>query len=646
MEAELIDPENLYQKNVYKNNFKDGLKPDPILTVSQWADKYRILSQLSSAEPGPYRTSRTPFLKDIMDDLSTTSPIEEVVFEKASQVGGTECGNNWIGYIIDHAPGPIMSVMPRLEDAKKNSKIRIQPLIDSCDRLKNKVKEARSKDSGNTILLKEFPGGVYIGTGANSAAGLRSMPIRYLFLDEEDAYPGDVEGEGDPIELAKKRTTTFSAKKKIFHVSTPTIEGRSRIHANILLTDQRKYFVPCPHCNHMQWLKFSQLKWEWGKPETVRYHCEECEKKISNWQKTRMFAKGEWRATAKSTHERLRGYHLSGLYSPVGWLSWEELVREWEEARNSKNTEKLKTFINTRLGETWKDKGEAPEWKKIYDRREDYGFNSIPEGVCFLTAGADVQKDRIEVEIVGWGRNKRSHSIDYRVFYGDTSYVDSHPWKELMGILGEFWTTKGDVDLDIKILAVDSGYNTQIVYSWVRQFPMNRVVAIKGSDTQSVIVGHPKDVDIKLSNRRTKIRRALKLYTLGVSILKQELYGWLKMPMPEDDEPYPYGFCHFPEYEEEHFKQLTAEELQVKFTKGYKKYEWVKHYERNERLDCRVYARAAAALFGIDRFKEPKWDALESEAMVSLERQSSEKMPEFKNNSRKVIIKRRKSKFS
>ena len=207
----------------YINSFKKGLTPDPVLTVSQWADKHRILSQVSSAEPGPYQTSRTPYAREIMDNLSSISPIQEIVWMKGAQVGATECGNNWFGYIIDHVPGPTMSVMPRLEDAKKNSKIRMQTLIDECERLRDKVKEPRARDSGNTILQKDFPGGTLFMTGANSPAGLRSMPVRYIFFDEEDLYPVDCGGEGDPISLAKKRTSTFAKKKKIFNVSTPTI---------------------------------------------------------------------------------------------------------------------------------------------------------------------------------------------------------------------------------------------------------------------------------------------------------------------------------------------------------------------------------------------------------------------------------------
>lgn len=633
---------SLAAAEIYTNFFYEGLKPDPILTVSEWADAHRILTRVSSAEPGRYRTSRTPYCKEIMDVLSVSSPITEVVFKKGAQVGGTEIGQNWMGYIIDHAPGPIMSVMPTKETAKKNSKIRIQPLIDSCPRLKAKVSETRGRDAGNTTLQKDFPGGTLVMAGANSAVDLRSMPVRYLFFDEEDGYPADVGGEGDPVELAKKRTDTFSSKKKIFHCSTPTIEDRSLIEANFNLTDQRRYFVPCPSCNHMQWFQWQQLKWEWGNPDSVHYECEECSYKIANWQKTKMLAKGEWRATSKSKHKNLVGFHLSGLYSPVGWLSWADCVRQWEEAHTPKNLEKLKTFTNTVLGETWKDKGEAPEWKKLYKRRDTYELNSIPNGVCFLTAGVDIQKDRIEVEIVGWGRSKRTWSIDFRVLEGDPSAVDGEPWLALEALLGEVWEARNKVDMPITRMAVDSGYLTQTVYAWVRSMKTRRVVAVKGSDTMTIPMGAGKQVDVKQG--RKKIKRALKMYMLGVSFLKEELYAWLKMESPEEGEPHPYGFCHFPQYDEEHFKRLTSETRETKWVRGKKKYEWVAN-GRNEQLDCRVYARAAASLCGIDRFKTSKWDSLEKEVGVVSEGHDNKKVQKSKRKRPRVKIIRTKAKF-
>jgi phage terminase large subunit GpA-like protein len=260
---------------VYNETARAGARPDPLLTVSEWADRYRMLAQRSSAEPGPWRTTRTPYLREIMDCLSPSSAVERIVFMKGAQIGATECGNNWISYVIHQAPGPIMSVQPTVEMAKRNSKQRIEPLIDESTALRALVREARSRDSGNTILSKEFPGGVLVMTGANSAVGLRSMAARYLFLDEVDGYPGDVEGEGDPVNLAMARTRTF-ARRKIFLCSTPKITGMSRIEAAFEESDKRQYFVPCPVCREFQVLKFAQLRWPKGEWEKVVYVCEHC----------------------------------------------------------------------------------------------------------------------------------------------------------------------------------------------------------------------------------------------------------------------------------------------------------------------------------------------------------------------------------
>ena len=280
-------------EEIYSAAAAAGARPDPMLTISQWADKYRALSQRASAEPGPWRTERTPYLREIMDCLSPSSPIERTVFMKGAQIGGTECGNNWIGYVIHQAPGPMMAVQPTVEMAKRNSKQRIDPLIEESEVLRALVSDPRSRDSGNTVLSKEFPGGVLVMTGANSAVGLRSMAARYLFLDEVDGYPGDVEGEGDPVNLATARTRTF-ARRKIFMCSTPKITGMSRIEAAFEESDKRWYWVPCPVCREFQTLKFAQVRWPKGEPGKAVYVCEHCGQEIQNHQKQSMLARGEW----------------------------------------------------------------------------------------------------------------------------------------------------------------------------------------------------------------------------------------------------------------------------------------------------------------------------------------------------------------
>jgi phage terminase large subunit GpA-like protein len=296
---------------------RESLRFEADLTVSEWADRHRMLSGKASAEPGPWRTDRTPYLKEVMDCLSTTSPVQRVVLMAGAQLGKTEGGANWLGYVIDHAPGPMLMVQPTVDMAKRLSKQRLESLINDTPVLSEKIAPARSRDSGNTMFSKEFPGGMMILTGANSATGLRSTPCRYIFLDEVDAFPTDVDGEGDPVTLAERRSTTFS-RRKIFMTSTPTVKDFSRIESEYLLSDQRRFYVPCPCCNGMQWLKWTQLKYQDNDPKTAQYECEICSERFSENHKTGMLQAGQWRATAPGDG-KTAGFRISSLYSPA-WV--------------------------------------------------------------------------------------------------------------------------------------------------------------------------------------------------------------------------------------------------------------------------------------------------------------------------------------
>lgn len=581
--------------------FFAGLMPEPKVTVSDWADQHRRLSNEASAEPGPWRTARTPYLREVMDMLSAHSPVEEVVVVKGAQLGFTEAGNNWVGYIIDVSPAPTLMVMPTAETMMRNSRSRITPLIEASPRLREKVKSPRARDSGNTLFSKDFPGGVLIMAGANSPAGLRSMPMRNLFLDEVDAYPRDLKGEGNPIDLAKARTRTF-ARRKVLQISTPTIEGESVIQAEFDNTDQRRFFVPCPHCDHYQILKFEGLSWTKGQPHTAEYLCEECGGVVPERYKPRMLAKGQWRPTCPENINRSKvGYHISSLYSPYGWYSWADVARDYEAALNE--PAKMKAFVNTVLGEPYKEPGESPPWENLYNRRESYPTNKAPKDVCFITAGVDVQKDRIELEVVGWARGKRSYSLDYRVLIGDTAKPDV--WNRLSAVVTEQWAREDGYLLPLKLMAIDTGYNTSHVYAFCQRYDQTRVVPVKGQDAQAVMVSAPKQVHV--TSKGKKAGKVL-LWNVGVNIIKSELYGWLRLEAIEGPEP--DGFCHFPQYAPEFFKGLTAEQMERKVVRGYTRYQWVKKYERNEPLDCRVYARAAAAIVGIDRFEEVHWQSI------------------------------------
>ncbi len=502
----------------------------------------------------------------------------------------TECGNNWIGYVIHHAPGPMMAVSPTVEMAKRNSKQRLDPLIEESPVLRELIAPHRSRDSANTILAKEFRGGVLVMTGANSAVGLRSMPVRYLFLDEVDGYPGDVEGEGDAVSLACARTRTF-ARRKIFVVSTPTITGASVIEREFEASDQRRYFVPCPQCGHRQWLRFEQLRWIWGKPETVRYICESCSAEIGEHHKTWMLEHGEWRATAEAKNPKSAGFHLSSLCSPVGWRGWPEIAAAWEAAQGSATA--IKTFKNTELGETWIEEGEAPDWERLLQRRGDYRISTVPLGGLLLTAGADVQKDRIEVSVWAFGRCKESWLVEHRVLMGDTAR--DAVWRRLAELKAEHWTHESGAQIPLARFALDTGNATQEAYAFVRTVKDPRVMSVKGVARGAALVGIPTAVDVTVGGK--KLRRGVKVFAVATGIAKIDLYNNLRKHVEADEDVtlrYPAGYVHLPKVDAEYLKRLCAEQLVTRRDRnGFPVREWQKLRERNEALDAAVYARAA-----------------------------------------------------
>jgi phage terminase large subunit GpA-like protein len=596
--------------------WRDGLRPDPLLTVSEWADRHRVLSSRAAAEPGRYRTQRTPYMRDIMDALSPGNPAQRIVFMKGVQVGASEGGFNFIGFVIHQAPGPMLAVQPTVELAKRASRQRIDPLIEECPSLRDRVRPSRARDSGNTVLSKDFAGGILVLTGANSAVGLRSIPARYLFLDEVDAYPASADEEGDPVTLAEARSLTFAHRRKIFLVSTPTIKGLSRIEREYEASDQRRFSLPCPHCGEFQWLKFERLRWDKGRPETVAYLCEACEQGIAEHHKTAMLEAGVWRATAPSSDPLTVGFHLSALYSPIGWLSWERIARAWEAAQGS--DEAIKAFRNTILGETWAESGEAPDWQRLYDRRDIWPNGAVPAGGLFLTAGADVQKDRIEVDVWAWGRGLESWLVDHIVIEGGPDKAEA--WADLEKLLGRTWPHVAGAHLGLARLAVDTGYEAAAVYAWARRAGFGQVAPVKGVEgfNRSAPVSGPTFVDATEGGK--KVRKGARLWTVATATFKSETYRYLRLERPTDEEReagarYPAGTVHLPAWADaEWCKQLVAEQLvTVKTRRGFSKLEWQKVRERNEALDCRVYARAAAWIIGADRWAETKWRDLEAQ---------------------------------
>ena len=589
--------------STWRTALMEGLRPEQPLTVSEWADKHRRLSSKASAEPGPWRTNRTPYLREPMDCLSSTSPVQRVVMMFAAQTGKTEAGANWLGYVIDHAPGPMLLVQPTVEMAKRLSKQRLESLITETPVLAEKIAPSRSRDSGNTMFAKDFPGGMMLLTGSNSATGLRSTPCRYIFCDEIDAFPSDVDGEGDPVSLAEKRATTF-ARRKILLTSTPTVKDFSRIEAEYERSDQRRFYVPCPCCSVMQWLKWPQLKWENNEPATAAYECEVCHERFAEIHKPAMLRNGEWRATAPS-NGKTAGFQLSGLYSPLGWLSWADMVDDFLRAKT--DAPMLKSFVNTRLAETWEeDFASKVSADGLLERCEHYEAAMVPEGGLALTVGVDVQDNRLAISVWAWGREEEGWLLDHQEIYGDPSRQEL--WKQLDEVVLREWPHAVGPAMRPDVVAIDSGgHFTAEVYQYARERARQGVVAIKGqSQRGKPPIGKGSKVDVNHQGRTLK--RGAVVYLVGGDTVKTTLFGRLK------HNEQGAGFLHFHMGTTgEYFEQLTAEKQVLRYNRGgFPTREWVKKPSaRNEALDCLVYAYAAMNLM-YQRFdRRTIWDQLE-----------------------------------
>lgn len=556
------------------------LAPPPDLTVSEWADRYRKLSPESSAEPGQWRTDRAPYQKEIMDAVSDPD-IETIVIMSSAQVGKTEVVNNIIGYFIDYDPAPIMVLMPTVDLAKSYSKKRLATMIRDTPTLRGKVKEAKSRDSDNTILEKGFPGGYIALVGANSPTHLASRPIRILLADEVDRFPLSAGAEGDPLSLAEKRTSTFWNKKKIF-VSTPTEKEISRIEKEYESSTKEQWCLSCPNCGRFQPLSFAQIKF--NDMRNITMECKFCKEEATEFEwKAR---EGRWIADNPNITDK-RGFHINAFASP--WERWENIVKEFKEAKkNGKET--LKVWVNTYLGEAWEDQdGEIADEEELVKRRERYECE-VPDSVLVLTAGVDVQDDRLEVEVVGWGVGKESWGIYYKIFYGDLG--QDAIWNQLDLFLTREFVYKNGERLVISSVCIDSGgHYTDEVYKFCKTREHRRIFAIKGYGGE----GKPF-IGKAARNNRERVA----LFPLGVDTGKEMVFSRLKIEFEGS------GYCHFPiesekGYDEIYFKGLTSEKRVLKYYKGKRKFEWVKKKNiRNEPLDLRNYATAAIEILNPD----------------------------------------------
>jgi phage terminase large subunit GpA-like protein len=642
--------------------FAAGIRPTATLTVSEWADSERILSGKEGEEAGPWRTARTPYLREIMDCLSVTHPATDVVFRKASQIGGTECGHCWIGYVIDQAPGAMMYVLPSSDTSARTSKQRLAAMIEMTPALSRKIKPARSRDSGNTTRMKEFPGGVLVLASSKSAAELKSMPVRYLYADEIDEYPDDLDGQGDALALAERRTGGRGRTKR-FKTSTPTDE-RSRIERLWRASDQRRYLVPCPHCAHEQHLVWTQIRYDVAIERSVTchhcglvsdgasleldsvhtcpgctvaatvsertlatratqdvldvwYECAACAGRIDEARKTALLARGRWYAF-NSGPRRTVGFALNALYSPLGWYSWRQAVVEYLASEGKPNLRKV--WTNTVLGEPYYGNVEQPVDTVLAQRVDpSYQIRTVPAGGLTLIGSVDVQGNRLEAKVKAWGRGEESWLIAYEVLHGDPVMLDGPGtvWAQLDELLDRRWPHASGATLVIAATGIDTGgHCTQTVYEYCRrraQRTIGKVLAIKGASRpgRPVISARPRLIDVTYDGRT--IAEGLKLWSVGTDTAKELIYQRLNIETPGP------ACMHFPlGLPAEYYAQLTAERLKrVTNSRGYEVKRWEKDGAvRNEALDLEVYNYATAHAAGVTR---ANWDILEQLILAQAE---------------------------
>lgn len=510
-------------------------------------------------------------------DAFSDPDVSTVVFMKSAQVGSTEIINNIIGYHIHQDPAPILIVQPNLKMANSWSKSRLSPMLRDTPVLSGKIADPRSKDSANTIQEKVFEGGILAVATAGSPADLASRPIRIVLFDEVDKYPPSVKDEGDAIELGTVRTETFW-NAKTYKGSTPTIHEISRIESEWDRSDQRYFLVPCPRCGKFQRLIWQQVKWskdERDQPIDAHYECGFCGGRIEEHERYPMVKRGRWEAS-RPWVKGIAGFHISALYSP--WTTLEKLARRFTAAVRSKSPEQLQVFINSALGEVWKEDTTTVDESGLLARRESYG-PLVPERVCAITVGVDIQDDRIEAEVIGWAPGEESWQIEYAIIPGRTE-TDPRPWQDLDILLSKKYPHESGVTLVIMAACIDSGgHATAKAYEFCGPREERRIWAIKGGSRPGIpAVGRPSR-----SNAGN-----VPLRIIGTDTLKRTILSRLKLEAPGP------GFMHFSmKADEEYFKQLTAESLIKMRDKGEVKFVWKKNRERNEALDCRVYGYAA-----------------------------------------------------
>jgi phage terminase large subunit GpA-like protein len=601
--------------------FSTQFKPPPKMNLVEWADKFRILPD-NSAEPGPWKTARVPPAREPM--LSASDPeVNEITIMSCIQLLKTELMINITLFYMHQEPSPIMYVAPKNTIAEAWSKERFTKSANAVPEIKKLLSDNR-REQGNTILQKQFAGGQLSIVSARNPDDLAMRACRIMLFDECDKYPFNVGageagsgGEGDPIAVGWGRATTYGRRAKKIVACSPTVEGRSRVQKEYLAGNQCVYNQSCPKCNHSKELMWDDVVIPVDK-ETGEYlafesyiACSECSHKWTEGERLRSINSGFYvpKRPQVKHHHSFKVTSLASPFTPVTMLA-DEFVKAMGD------TNLLKTFYNTRMARTWKEVGEQPEWQDIYDRREDYKIGVIPKGGLMLTMGIDVQKAGIYWELVAYGRKRRSWSIDCGYMTGD---INEDSFREqIKELWGTTWKNHRGINMVSEVVCIDSGYETNAVYSLVREYGDNRVRAIKGDKEGNLRtgVGTPTAVDVDYAGR--KIPRGLMLWHVGSSVLKEQFYSWLGLKKPTDEAQiagakFPSGYCHFPMFDEEYFKQITAEQkLIITNKRGFEVYSWEKTRKDNHYLDCRIYARAGSVMLQIDRMREEDWDLREA----------------------------------
>lgn len=571
--------------------------PPPKLTVSEWADRERFLPETSGAKGGRWRNETAPYLAGIMDAVHERG-VKKMALMKAAQSGGSESIHNILGYFIEYDACPILFVQPTAQVAEEWSKERLADMIRTTPALRAVVRDKRqprgSHQGESTLSLKMFPGGYLALGGANTPNTFARRAVRLAFGDDVDRFPPVVGEEGDPADLLVNRTTTFH-DALVFFVSTPTLKN-GRIDTLFSRSDQRRFFVACPHCGHEDWITWSdvahfRVTWNESDPETARLRCPGCASRMTEADRRQMIStaaelpdKG-WRPTAEPEESGLVGFHLPGMISTLG-VTLSSMVEKWLSAR-ARGKESLRVFINTVLAEGWEDRGARMDSHILMNRRESYGEGiEIPQAAPVLTAGVDVQIDRFELLVVAWGPAAERWVVDWRSIPGNPKHPETRA--ALFEALGRKYLHASGHLLPIYATCIDSGYATEEIYDFVLRYQARRVFATKGIAGRSgePIVGKPSE------RRYGSGGRPVRLYPINVDDAKADVMASLSL-----DAPGP-GYMHFPIHDtvdEEFFAQLCAEHRQTRYNKvGVATHMvWIQDRERNDALDCAVLTLAA-----------------------------------------------------